>query len=172
MIDYLSLTGELIARTSSTARVQQIVQLSLAPVFLLAAIGAVLNVMNARLTWLTERINFVERRHEKGLDDREGEELPALRQRQSFAQMAVSLSTSAALTICLVVAILFISAFIEPRIGTIVAVLWIATMAQLSAALLLFFRETRLATASARDRRKRSRELLARQREQADQPEE
>lgn len=170
MIDYLSLTGELIERTSSTARVQEIVQLSLAPVFLLAAIGAVLNVMNARLTWLIERINIVERRHEKGLGEREAEELPALRQRQSFAQMAVSLSTSAALTICLVVAILFISAFIEPRIGTIVAALWIATMAQLSMALLLFFRETRLATASARDRRKRSRELLSRRTEEAGPP--
>lgn len=144
------------------------VQLSLAPVFLLAAIGAILNVMNARLTWLIERINFVERRHEKGIGEREAEELPALRQRQSFAQMAVSLSTSAALTICLVVAILFISAFIEPRIGTIVAVLWIATMAQLSVALLLFFRETRLATSTARDRRKRSRELMAQKRKQDD----
>ena len=42
MLDMLSLAGDLIARTSSTARVQEIVELSLAPVFLLAAIGAVL----------------------------------------------------------------------------------------------------------------------------------
>ena len=43
------LASEIVARTSETARVQQMVQLSLAPVFLLAAIGAVLNVMNVRL---------------------------------------------------------------------------------------------------------------------------
>ncbi|QZH74165.1 MAG: DUF2721 domain-containing protein [Erythrobacter sp.] len=165
-MDTLSLTGELIARTSSTVRVQEIVQLSLAPVFLLAAIGAMLNVMNMRLTWLIDRIDFVERRVAKGIGNREGEELPALRQRQSYTQMAVNLSTSAALTICLVIAILFVSAFIEPRIGTLVAVFWIATMLQLSIALLLFLRETRLATASARERRKRSREIIARKGDQ------
>ncbi|RJY09110.1 DUF2721 domain-containing protein [Aurantiacibacter aquimixticola] len=163
MIDVLSVTGELIERTASTARVQEIVQLSLAPVFLLAAIGALLNVMNMRLTWLNDRIEFVERRREKGLGGREAEELPALRQRQVFSQIAVNLSTSAALTICLVIAILFVSAFIEPRIGTLVAALWIATMAQLSVALLYFFRETKLATATARERRKRSRDIVARQ---------
>ncbi|MFB0613443.1 DUF2721 domain-containing protein [Aurantiacibacter poecillastricola] len=163
MFETLSLTGELIERTSSTIRVQEMVQLSLAPVFLLAGIGAMLNVMNLRLTWLFDRIEFIERREEEGLDERESEELPALRQRQRFAQMAVNLSTSAALTICIVIAILFISAFVEPRIGTVVAFLWIATMFQLSVALALFFRETSLASASVRERRKRSRELVARQ---------
>lgn len=165
MFETLSITGELIERTSSTVRVQEIVQLSLAPVFLLAAIGAMLNVMNLRLTWLFDRIEFIERQDESGEAGREVEELPALIQRQSYAQMAVNLSTSAALTICVVVAVLFISAFIEPRIGTMVAILWVATMVQLSAALLLFFRETNLARATARERRKRSREILARKRE-------
>ena len=165
MFETLSITGELIERTSSTVRVQEIVQLSLAPVFLLAAIGAMLNVMNLRLTWLFDRIEFIERQDETGEAGREVEELPALIQRQSYAQMAVNLSTSAALTICVVVAVLFISAFIEPRIGTLVAILWVATMVQLSAALLLFFRETNLARATARERRKRSREILARKRE-------
>ena len=166
-MELLSLTGDLFERTSSTARVQQMVQLSLAPVFLLAAIGALLNVMNARLTWLGDRIEFIERRREKGLGGREAEELPALVQRQSFAQLAVNFSTAAALTICLVVAALFVSAFIEPRIGTFVAFMWIGTMALLVAALLLFFRETRLATASARERRRRSREIVAREDERS-----
>ncbi|GAA5061465.1 hypothetical protein GCM10023208_30830 [Erythrobacter westpacificensis] len=165
MFETLSITGELIERTSSTVRVQEIVQLSLAPVFLLAAIGAMLNVMNQRLSWLFDRIEFIERQDEMGEAGREVEELPGLIQRQSYAQMAVNLSTSAALTICVVVAVLFISAFIEPRIGTLVAVLWVATMVQLSAALLLFFRETNLARATARERRQRSREILARKRE-------
>ena len=164
MFETLSLTGELIERTSSTIRVQEMVQLSLAPVFLLAGIGAMLNVMNLRLTWLFDRIEMIERMQETGEDYREAEELPALIQRQRFAQVAVKLSTLAALTICIVIAILFISAFIEPRIGTLVAIFWIATMAQLSVALALFFRETSLAAATAKERRKRSREILARHR--------
>ncbi|MEW4448699.1 DUF2721 domain-containing protein [Qipengyuania sp. JC766] len=163
MIEYLSLTGELIERTSSTVRVQEIVQLSLAPVFLLAAIGAVVNVMNLRLTWLIERIDRIEQRVEKGTDGRQGEELPALRQRQHYAELAVNLSTSSALTICIVIASLFVSAFIRPQIGTFVAIAWIATMAQLFVALVLFLLETRLATSTARERRKRSRRIVKRQ---------
>ncbi len=170
MFDTLSLAVDLIERTSSTARVQQIVQLSLAPVFLLAAIGAMLNVMNARLTWLIDRIEFVERRAEKGLAGREGEELPALRQRQHYAQLAVTLGTAAALTICTIVALLFVSAFIRPQIGTVVAIAWIATMALLFAALSLFLLETRQATASARERRKRSREIIERKKSEAPPP--
>ena len=45
-----TLAGDLLARTSSTARVQQMVQLSLAPAFLLVAVGSLLNVMNQRIT--------------------------------------------------------------------------------------------------------------------------
>lgn len=169
-MDTLSLAVDLIERTSSTTRVQAIVQLSLAPVFLLAAIGAMLNVMNARLTWLIDRIEFVERRTEKGLAGREAEELPALRQRQHYAQLAVSLSTAAALVICAIVALLFISAFIRPQIGTAVAIAWIGTMVFLFGALTLFLMETRLATASARDRRKRSRRILERSGDGSEEP--
>ncbi|WP_128891927.1 DUF2721 domain-containing protein [Erythrobacter sp. HKB08] len=165
MFETLSIAGDLINRTSSTIRVQEIVQLSLAPVFLLAAIGAMLNVMNARLTWLIDRVEFIERRTEKGLGGREGEELPALRQRQHYAQLAVTLSTGAALTICTVVALLFVSAFIRPQIGTVVAIAWILTMVQLFGALALFLLETRLATATARERRKRSRKIVQREAE-------
>ncbi|MGB7407898.1 MAG: DUF2721 domain-containing protein, partial [Pontixanthobacter sp.] len=163
MLETLSLTGELIERTSSAVRVQEIVQLSLAPVFLLAAIGAVLNVMNARLIWIVDRVSGIEQMHETGIAGRQIEELPALRQRQNYAELAVNFSTAAALTICLVIALLFISAFIRPQMGTLVAVLWIVTMAELVIALFMFLLETRLATASARDRRKRSRDIRERE---------
>ena len=163
MFEILSLTGELIERTSSSIRVQEIVQLSLAPVFLLAAIGAVLNVMNARLIWIVDRVNGIEYARDDGIAGRQKEELPALLQRQNYAELSVNLSTAAALTICLVIALLFVSAFIRPQMGTVVAVLWIITTIELVISLTLFLMETRLATASARDRRKRSREIQERE---------
>ncbi len=168
MIETLSITGELIARTSNTAHVQEMVQLSLAPVFLLAGIGAMLNVMNARLVWLIERIAGVENADVQGMAGREREELPALRQRQRYAQRAVSFSTAAGLTICAVVALLFVSAFIRPQIGTAVAVAWILTMTLLSLGLAFFLLETRLATSTARERRKRSRAITERKRRASD----
>ena len=163
MFETLSLTGELIERTSSAVRVQEIVQLSLAPVFLLAAIGAVLNVMNARLIWIVDRVNGIERLRDEHGTNRQTEELPALLQRQNYAELSVNFSTAAALTICLVIGLLFISAFIRPQMGTVVAVLWIITTLELIISLTLFLMETRLATASARDRRKRSREIRERE---------
>ncbi len=168
MMDTLSITSDLIARTSNTAHVQEMVQLSLAPVFLLAAIGAMLNVMNARLVWLIERIATIERNEDNDGPGREAEELPALRQRQLYAQRAVSFGTAAALTICTVVALLFVSAFIRPQIGTAVAIAWILTMTLLSFGLAFFLLETRLATSTARERRKRSRAITQRKRRSGD----
>lgn len=40
-----NIASDLLERTSSTLRVQEIVRLSLAPAFLLAGIGAIMNVM-------------------------------------------------------------------------------------------------------------------------------
>ncbi|MBW0143790.1 DUF2721 domain-containing protein [Sphingomicrobium clamense] len=145
---------DLLTRTASTARVQGIVQLSLAPVFLLAAIGAILNVMNARLIWIVDRVERLERREEGGHVSREVDELPALHRRQHYAQVAINLATAAALTICVVVALLFISAFIRPAIGTVVAILWISSMALVFGSLFYFLRETQLATSTIRERRK------------------
>jgi hypothetical protein len=166
MIDLLAISGDLasdlIARTSSTQSVQKIVQVSLAPVFLLAAIGAFLNVMNGRLIWLTDRVDRLDESENAGRPDPALEELPVLRRRQTFAHSAVNLSTTAALLICIVVALLFVSAFVRPPLGTIVAVAWILAMGLVFTALLFFLLETRLATSSASERRRLSKKIRER----------
>src|SRR5690606_21612236 len=154
-----SFAGDLLARTASTARVQQMVQLSLTPAFLLAAIGAFLNVMNQRLTWIVDRVHGLERMEESAIRDREIEELPALRQRRRFAHLAINLSAAAGLLICVAVALTFVSAFVRPALGTWVALCWISAMALVFGALLSFLRETHLATRSTRDTRRLSRKL-------------
>ena len=55
------------------------------------------------------------------------------------------LSTLAALTICVVIALLFVSAFITPQIGTVTAVAWILTMVFLISGLVNFAAETYVA---------------------------
>lgn len=152
LIEGPGLARDLVARTSSTAVVQEIVRLSLAPAFLLAAIGAVMNVMMSRLIWVADRIERLEARLEAGEADGRRGELAVLHRRRRLAQRAVLLSTAAALTICVVIALLFVSAFITPQIGTLTALAWIATMALLIAALVLFVAET---LAAARGHRMR-----------------
>lgn len=160
-----TLAGDILERTSSTARVQEMVQLSLAPVFMLAAIGAFLNVMNLRLTWIVDRVHLLEKLKENEVSDREIEELPALRRRRKYAHLAINMSTTAALVICAVVALLFVSAFVRPALGTYVALGWIVAMSLVFTALLTFLLETQLATKSTRATRRLSRELESRSEE-------
>ena len=154
MLDLLAHSGniatDLLERTSSTLKVQEIVRLSLAPAFLLAAIGAVMNVMMGRLIWVAGRIERLEEKMEADQTARERSELMRLRRRRRLAQRAVMFATAAALTISLVILLLFVSAFIEPQIGTLTAIAWIATMLMLVTALVLFVMETVVATRGQR----------------------
>ena len=142
----VSLPGiDLIERTSSSLRVQNVVQLSLAPAFLLAGIGAVMNVMTNRLIWVANKIERILAADENGTAGELVEELPALEQRRVYAQRAVMLSTASAFTISVVIMLLFISAFVRTPLGTLVAVSWLVTMALLMAGLASFLLETRTA---------------------------
>ncbi|MCM8558270.1 DUF2721 domain-containing protein [Sphingomicrobium sediminis] len=161
LIDLLIASGvtDLLERTASTPRVQAILQASLAPVFMLAGIGAFLNVMNLRLTWLGERIDIIETAIDEGRSPRSEDRLALLQRRQRFAHHAVNLSTAAALTICIVVALLFVSAFVRTPLGTLVAIAWIGAMTLIFAALTFFLRETSLATRSLADSRDLSKKI-------------
>lgn len=154
MLDLLVQSGnlatDLLERTASTLRVQEIVRLSLAPAFLLAAIGGVMNVMMTRLIWIADRIERLEARMEEDQTPRERHELARLRRRRRYAQRAVMFSTAAACTISLVVLLLFVSAFITPQIGTLTAISWIATMLLLITGLVLFAVETAIAVGGQR----------------------
>lgn len=141
-----NLAAEMFERTSSSLRVQEIVRLSLTPAFLLAAIGAVMNVMMSRLIWVADRIERLDLRMEsEGQNERGRRELEWLQRRRLLAQRAVMFSTLAALTICVVIALLFVSAFIRPQIGTITAVAWIGAMIFLVTSLVLLVQETMVA---------------------------
>ena len=149
--------ADLIERTSSTVRVQQVLQLSLAPAFLLAGIGAIMNVMTNRLIWVANRI---ERIRELETEDRAGrsvEDLPALEKRRTLAQTAVMFSTASALVIAIDIAVLFVSAFVTPQIGSLSALFFVLAMILLSIGLTLFVQETRTAARRNRERLRQER---------------
>lgn len=143
---------DLIERTSSTARVQQVVQLSLSPVFLLAAIGAVMNVMTSRLIWVANKIDKIMADDKAGRSSDLLRELPALEKRRVYAQRAVMFSTAAALIISIVIVLMFVSAFVTVSLGTLVAFSWIVSMGFIVAGLGFFLMETRTAARRNRER--------------------
>lgn len=136
---------EILERTASTPRVQQVVQLSLAPAFLLGAIGAVMNVIMTRLTWVAGRVERIEAVPLEERTPRQISELGWLEARRRAAQTATKFATGAAVIISIVIGLLFVSAYITPQIGTLIAVLWVLTMVLLVSGLGFFFYETLLA---------------------------
>jgi hypothetical protein len=136
---------EIFERTASTPRVQQVVQLSLAPAFLLSGIGAVMNVIMSRMIWIAKRIETIEDKMEEHRTSRQVRELGWLMRRRGLMQGAIMFSTAAAVMISAVIMLLFISAYITSQIGTVIAAMWVLTMALLVIGLGFFLFETRLA---------------------------
>lgn len=92
------------------------IQLALAPVFLLAGIAGLLNVMAGRLSRLVDRGRFLT---ESPLSasaipaDKRKTELLSLERRRQFASRAVTSCTLSALLVCTVIVVLFLEALLQ-----------------------------------------------------------
>lgn len=136
-------------------QIAQLIQLAIAPVFLLAGIGALLNVVAQRLARVVDRARALEREFHSYDEDERGRaaaELCLLDRRMKVANWAISACTASALFTCLLVAILFVADLSEFAFGQAIAMLFIATMLLLIAGLVLFLYEIRLAMRSLRVR--------------------
>jgi hypothetical protein len=140
---------EILERTASTPRVQQVVQLSLAPAFLLSGIGAIMNVIMSRMIWISQRIENIEEKMEDQRTAKQAREVAWLMRRRKLMQGAIMFSTASAVMISAVIMLLFVSAYILAQIGTLIAALWVLTMLLLVTGLGFFLRETRLAAIGA-----------------------
>ena len=134
-----------IESTTSITRVQNAVELSLAPAFLLVGIGSLMNVMMARLIWLAGRIERLSDPADGACEVSHKREVDWLTERRRFARVAIKFSTGAAVVISLVIAVLFVSAFVQASVGVFVAILWVLTIGLLITGLGYFLRETLLA---------------------------
>lgn len=133
---------------NSATEVAHIVQLSVAPVFLLAGIGAFLNVCAGRFSRIIDRARHIEPLllGARGAEhDRYLREIRVLDRRMGLVSRAIFLTVLAALLTCLVVALLFTAALTGARMGTVVALLFIATMICIGSGFAVFLIETRLA---------------------------
>ena len=140
--------------TTVTA-VAQIIQLAVAPVFLLAGIGAFLNVCAGRLSRIVDRARNVETLllAARGAEhDRRLAEIRVLDRRMAMVSRAIFLSVLAAVLICLVVVLLFAASLTGWQVGTAVALLFIACMISIGLGFAVFLFETRLGSRAVRIR--------------------
>ena len=124
------------------------IQLAVAPVFLLTALGTMLSVLTTRLARIVDRARRVEARlRDESGALREGSvlELRSLEGRVRLIHWALTLGTSAALLVCLLIAVAFVGYLSGARVGPIMAILFIAAMGAYVGALVCFLREVFIA---------------------------
>ena len=139
----------------AVSTIAQTIQLSLSPIFMLAGIGALLNVLTGRLARVVDRGREVERlRHEAGVRERERFvwELRLVNRRIGLINTGLSLAVASAVVTCLVVVLLFVAELFRFHIGRAVSVSFILAMVLLIAALGAFMLEVRVATRALRIR--------------------
>lgn len=139
-----------------TQSIAEAVSLALAPIFLLAGIGALLNVMTSRLARVVDRARVLESAMEAGEEAepyrRHREELAALGRRIKAANRAIYATSASALLVCLVVSLLFLEQLSPLDVSGYVALLFIATMSLLTLGLLFFLIEISVAQRSLKVR--------------------
>ena len=135
------------------AAVSHVIQLSLAPVFLLMGIAGMLNVMTSRLARVVDRARESESKlaHTAAEDlDHSHAWLATLSRRAKLINRAIAFCTITALLVCVVVATLFLGAFIAFDVSLVVSILFVAAMASFFTGLVFFLREIFVATAALR----------------------
>ncbi|MGC2164431.1 MAG: DUF2721 domain-containing protein [Gallionella sp.] len=127
------------------------IQQSVAPVFLLTGVGAILNVLSSRLARVIDRFRVLDLASDSERIAYEVE-ISVLLKRSRWIHWAISLSTICALLICIVIAALFIGSELNKDPSATIATFFIGAMLAMTLGLLCFLREISLATGPIRHR--------------------
>ncbi len=133
---------------SQLTDISHVIQLAVAPVFLLTAIATLINAMNTRLGRIVDRRRVILDRLDLAVtrDSPDMEhELELLRSRSRLVYFAIFGAVLSALLVCMVVAGSFLGALLGFEISRLIAGLFIAAMLAMIGALGLFLREVYLA---------------------------
>jgi hypothetical protein len=141
------------AAESAITTVAHVIQLAVAPVFLLSGVGALLAVLINRLSRIVDRARVLEGAVETADTVHAAAmrvELSYLARRVPLIHWAISLCTTGALLICVVIATLFVSSHLALDFSTGISLLFVLAMLALIGGLVTFLREIGLAIASVR----------------------
>ncbi len=138
------------------AGIGRIIELAVAPVFLLVAIGSFLNVATQRLGRVVDRARHLKTEIRQGADAggrrAAADELKGLSRRISLANLAIYLWSASALLVALDVAVLFAGALAGANLYGVVAALFALAMIAIIAGFAFFLGEISVATRTLRIR--------------------
>lgn len=124
---------------------------AVAPVFLLTGIGAIMGVLTNRLGRAVDRFRRLKELDQASLPRALSDELATIALRIRWMRRAIGLCTLSALTVCLSIAVMFVSVNFAIDLKLAVSALFIMTMCTLIMGLLCFLREIALATKEVLD---------------------
>ena len=134
--------------TISDSTIVQTIQLALTPVFVLVAIGNILNILSTRLGRVVDRARTLQERHNEteGPDhDMVVLEIRLVDKRINIITNAIRFMVLSALCIGTTVAVLFLQGLAGFDMHGIAAIIFLASIVLLLVALVLFLRETQVA---------------------------
>ena len=140
----------------SISMIAQTIQLAVTPVFLLVAIGSLLNVFTGRLARIVDRVRMLEDDVPTAEEARRREEigeLSVLSRRMGLCQWAIAMCTLSAVLVCLMVMVLFAAATAALDFTWPVSLLFVLVTAALTLGLGLFFIEVSVATRTVQVRK-------------------
>jgi membrane protein YqaA with SNARE-associated domain len=124
---------------------------AVAPVFLITGIGSLMGVMTNRLGRAVDRFRPLKDMSKESMSPPLTVEMDTIASRIRWMRRSITLCTLSAVSVCLSIAVMFISeAFVMP-LTQAVASLFIAAMVALTLGLLCFLREVVLATKEVLD---------------------
>ena len=120
-----------------------VIQMAVAPAFLLTGLGAILSVMGHRLARIVDRFRILKERSNKNTLEI-SKELSSLLLRAKWTHWAIALTTTSALFVCLLIAMIFIATEVSFELDQYLTILFIVAMSSLVLGLLCFLREVSL----------------------------
>ncbi len=133
--------------------IAHVIQLAIAPVFLLTGIGSLLSVMATRLARIIDRSRVVESKwnsmneHERA---EAGPEFANLSRRAGYTSWAINFGALSALLVCALIAALFLDALLGSNLRWVVGALFVLAMMALSVGIVFLLREVHTATHTLR----------------------
>jgi ABC-type amino acid transport system permease subunit len=134
--------------------IAHVIEISVAPVFLLAGISGLLMVLTSRLARTIDRSRSLQMVEIARLSPSQEmtieSEMASLLKRSRFINLSISLATCSALLVCLVIIMLFLGSLVSINVSQVVASLFIVCMVVLSAAFSCFLAEVFVAARTLR----------------------
>ena len=130
-----------------------VIQLAIAPVFMLTAVGTVIGALNIRLGRAVDRRRELEERlaaMPPGERTAAQDELATIARRIRFVYFSIVFAVISALFVALLIACAFIGAFVRTDLSLMIAGMFVCAMVALIVCLLLLLREIFIAVSTPR----------------------